>query len=414
MVQLFRRKEKAAPKSPNRKNGATKTKKDSGGPNETSSLVRFHATDDPLGTPTASTAPKDRDVRPTLLEEASTPAFTMSDTIQQQMQSKYKRDVIYDEENHLGVMFQLYGSVWPTVLPWCLAVMVVTYGFIYLRNHGIVDLTIADNTGHNFMSILVSFLVVTRVTITYSRFMEARQYLQDLFLSCRELIQYTCILTNQNTFKDARLWRQDVAYRTIVCLRLAMASVENRSTKINAWDVLPDADHGSVPLMLNKDDEGTENYHPPDDVLDIMKALRHGPRTLSDENFRAPIVYAMNLREALTRPRADSNILTQRDWHVNETLKLLGITSQFMTAFHGLKKLVVTPFPFPLIQLNRIFLFAWCFSLPLVLINDNDTVYHTLILVFFTTFGFMGLEYGELCEDCRDLGMRFVLSSVCV
>ena len=99
-----------------------------------------------------------------------------------------------------------------------------------------------------------------------------------------------------------------------------------------------------------------------------MKALKHGPRTLTDENFRAPILHAMNLREALTKPREDSKILAERDWHVNETLKLLAITSQFVAAFHDLKKLVVTPFPFPLIQMNRIFLFAWCFSLPLVLI----------------------------------------------
>jgi len=96
----------------------------------------------------------------------------MSHTVQAQMQTKYKRDVIYDEDDHLGVMFQLYGSVWPKVLPWCIAVMTITYLFIYLRNHGIVDLTIADNTGHNFMSILVSFLVVTRVRklLVFERF----------------------------------------------------------------------------------------------------------------------------------------------------------------------------------------------------------------------------------------------------
>uniref|UniRef100_A0A7S3P5P1 Bestrophin homolog n=1 Tax=Amphora coffeiformis TaxID=265554 RepID=A0A7S3P5P1_9STRA len=388
MVHLFRRKDKAAKASPSRK-GAAASVTFQKIPNETSPLV-----EDPLKSPQHDDKP------PTLLEAAhAAPVFTMSDTVQAQLQTKYKRDVIYDEDDHLGVMFQLYGSVWPRVLPWCIAVMAVTYLFIYLRNHGIVDLTIADSTGHNFMSILVSFLVVTRVTITYNRFMEARNHLKDLFYSCRELIQYTCILTNQNTSDEAQLWRQDVAYRTIVCLRLAMAAVEHRSTGISAWDVLPDADHATVPLMLNMQDEGAKNYHPPDDVVPIMRALRHGPRSVEDENFRAPIIYAMNLREALTRPRSDAKIFAQRDWHVNETLKLLAITSQFMSAYHGLKKLAVTPFPFPLIQLNRIFLFAWCFSLPLVLIHDNDTMVETLVLVFFTTFGFMGLEYANIELD---------------
>ena len=304
---------------------------------------------------------------------------------------------MYNEENHLAVMCQVYGSVWPKVLPWCLAVCALTYLFIYLRENDIVDVTISDPTGHNFMSILVSFLVVTRVTITYNRFMEARQHLQDLFLSVRELIQYTCVLTNQNTSAAAKQWRQDVAYRTIIGLRLAMSAVEFRSTGIHAWDVLPDEDHAQTPLMVDpQNDAQAVNYKPTDHVVQVVRALQHGPRTTSDENFRAPVVWTLHLREAILQPRQNAKILAQRDWHVNESLKLMAITSSFMSAFHGLKKLIVTPFPFPLIQLNRIFLFAWCFSLPLVLIHDNDETIEILILVFFTTFGFMGLEYSNI------------------
>ena len=47
------------------------------------------------------------------------------------------------------------NASWPKVLPWCLAVMAVTYLLIYLREKDIVDMTISDATGHNFMSILV-------------------------------------------------------------------------------------------------------------------------------------------------------------------------------------------------------------------------------------------------------------------
>lgn len=332
-------------------------------------------------------------------------SFSLTDTVKARMYSRYKRDVIYNEENHLGVMFQFYGSVWPRVLPWCLAVMAVTYLFIYLRRQDIIDLTINDSTGHNFMSILVSFLLVTRVTITYNRFMEARQHLQDMFRSCRELIQYTCVLTNQNTNPVAQQWRQEVAYRTIVTLRLAMAAVEYRSTGVATWDILHRADHHRTPLLLHtiiENDEhaqGAKNYQPDDHMVGTLRALAHGERTLADENFRSPIGWMNNLRSTICKPRQDPKILAQRDWHVNETLKLLAITSDFMAAFHGLKKLIVTPFPFPLIQLNRIFLFAWCFSLPLVLINDNDESIEVMILVFFTTFGFMGLEYANIELD---------------
>lgn len=142
--------------------------------------------------------------------------------------NEYKRDVEYDGENHLAVIFQMYGSVWPAVLPWCFATLLVTAGVWYLREAKIVDLTIASNTGHGFMSILVSFLIVTRTTITYNRFMEARQHLADLYRSSREIVHYTCVLTNQNMSEEAKEWRREVAYRTIVTLRVAVAALEYR------------------------------------------------------------------------------------------------------------------------------------------------------------------------------------------
>ena len=321
------------------------------------------------------------------------------DSLRERFASRHKRDVIYDEQNHLEVMFQVYGSVWPKVLPWCVVVMALTYLFVYLRKHNIVDVTIQDATGHNFMSILVSFLLVTRVTITYNRFMEARQNLQDLFLASRELIQYTCVLTNCNTSKAAQMWRQEVAYRIIVALRLAMAAVEFQSTGISGWDCVPSQDHLLMPLMLDPNDPCAADHKAREGEPALMQTLQHGTRTTFDENFRTPIVYMYHLREMILEPRKDERILAQRNWHVNESLKLLAITSNFISAFHGLKKLVLTPFPFPLIQLNRIFLFAWCFSLPMVLMKEGDEVVELLVLVFFTTFGFLGLEMANIELD---------------
>jgi predicted membrane chloride channel (bestrophin family) len=328
--------------------------------------------------------------------------FSMSTTVQNRMASKnFKRDVSYEDSNHWQVIFQLHGSVWPKVLPWCLAVTAVTVLFIVLRRTHTLDLTIADPTGHTFMSILVSFLLVTRVTITHQRFMEARGHLEHLFGSARECVQLTCLLTSVgNSHAAAVEWRQEVAYRTIVCLRVVMAALEFRSTGVNTWDVLPEADRGVTPLFLSPSMREDGPPGDPSDMAAVLQSLAHGPRTALDENFRAPVVWIYHLRECLLRPRQpDSTILSGRDWHVNEALKLMATTSEFVTHFHGLKKLSVTPFPFPLIQLNRIFLLAWCFSLPLVLINDNDQSLEVLLLVFFTTFGFMGLEYVNMELD---------------
>mmetsp|Transcript_729 Transcript_729/g.1765 ORF Transcript_729/g.1765 Transcript_729/m.1765 type:complete len:580 (-) Transcript_729:283-2022(-) len=359
-------------------------------------------------------------------------------------QSHYKRDVEYDGENHLGVLFQLYGSVWPSVLPWCISTLLVTMAVWYLRENDIIDLSIASNTGHSFMSILVSFLIVTRTTITYNRFMEARQHLGDLYRSSREIVHYTCLLTNQNTNDDAKKWRQEVAYRTIVSLRVAVAALEYRSKGINTWEVIPDQEHEKTELMIEHDDASALNelserpstpgsggdrplpvrslssptgsvnsssrflrrtttntaYKPSTDHFAILKHLAHGPRTRTDENFRAPIVWAYNLREVILWPRKKGSvILRERDWHVNESLKLLALVSDFVAAYHELKKLVSTPFPFPLIQMTRTFLFFWVFTLPMVLCEDNDQPYEVLVLMFFITYGFLGLEYVNIELD---------------
>ena len=136
--------------------------------------------------------------------------------------------VEYDGDNHLQVLFQMHGSVWNRVLPWCLAACFESALIIWLRTKGI-DITVTNPTGHNFMSLLVSFLLVTRATITYNRFMEARQHLSELYQSSREVVQYSCVLTATNTSQEAVKWREDVAYKTLICLRMASAAVEFRS-----------------------------------------------------------------------------------------------------------------------------------------------------------------------------------------
>ena len=89
--------------------------------------------------------------------------------------------------------------------------------------------------------------------------------------------------------------------------------------------------------------------------------------------------------------------------------------SSLTVAFHGLKKLVETPFPFPLVQMARTFLFVWLFTLPFVLCHDDSQYpFDALLMIFLTTFGFLGLEYvcmelddpfGDDPNDFDDLGM---------
>lgn len=312
---------------------------------------------------------------------------------------EYKKDVVYDGDNHMAVLVQMHGSVWPEVAPFCVAALLWTLAVSLLRNHNIIDLTISNNNGHTFMSILVSFLVVTRASITYSRFMEARQYLADLFRSSREVVHYTCLLTNQDKNEKAIQWRQDVAYRTIVALRVAIAAVEFRSHGVNAWETLEEEDHEHMELFLPSTDspssdlrrefkreasgtgstsardlssqrelsESARQYKPKTQHNKFLEQLRHGPRSLMDENLRAPIVWVYNLREKLLEHRK-AQILTSHPPHVNEDLRWLALSSDWMKAFHGLKMLLTTPFPFPFVQVCSLY-----FVIAMMIMNENLT-----------------------------------------
>jgi len=62
-------------------------------------------------------------------------------------------------------------------------------------------------------------------------------------------------------------------------------------------------------------------------------------------------------------------------------------------------KVVTTPFPFPLVQMTRTFLFLWVFTLPFALTYDIGQFPALLMIVFFVTYGFIGLEFVSIELD---------------
>jgi len=86
-------------------------------------------------------------------------------------------------------------------------------------------------------------------------------------------------------------------------------------------------------------------------------------------------------------------------------------------AYHGLRILANTPFPFPLVQMGRTFLAFWVFTLPFALCSAQYELIGLLWCIFFVTYGFVGLEYvstelddpfGDDATDFDDLGMAEV------
>lgn len=67
------------------------------------------------------------------------------------------RHLTWNEHDHLSVLLQLHGSVWPRVWPFVVAaVLVQTIVYVLKENH--IDLT-ASGTGHRYMGMVMSFLV---------------------------------------------------------------------------------------------------------------------------------------------------------------------------------------------------------------------------------------------------------------
>ena len=210
--------------------------------------------------------------------------------------------------------------------------------------------------------------------------------MSETFRSCRELVQFACVYTFRSKTSKAVEWRQDVAYRTILLLRITMDTLRWSSENIHSWD---------------------ESYQANDDQAHRMSRLTHGERTVTEETFRAPTMFSHLLRETIMK-HPDYLGYTMP---VNEYRDLCGFVTDFNKAFHGFRVLVFTPYPFPLIQMTRVFLFFWVYSLPLVLIKQLDSVADTAIVIFLISFGFIGT--GKcLTKCCNIMHTRSFLTSL--
>jgi predicted membrane chloride channel (bestrophin family) len=81
-----------------------------------------------------------------------------------------------------------------------------------------------------------------------------------------------------------------------------------------------------------------------------------------------------------------------------------------------MRKFLTTPFPFPLVQMARTFLFFYVYTVPFALLSDSSNAVAHCVVIFILTYGFMGLEYvsieldnpfGEDDNDFDNLGMAY-------
>ena len=304
----------------------------------------------------------------------------------------------YDSANHISVLFSWKGSVWKKTLPYCIVNGIIAFTIQYLKDVRGVDLGFSDK-GHSMMTLFVSFLIVSRVSISLGRYNEARGYLGKLYRESRELIQNVCIFTKSNQSLLAKQTRHDIAYNMSVLLRMTMAVIDYPSESIPCWTL--------------KELNGTTREYV---MKNIELARKNTPNIVNAEmNMRVPIHMSLYIRDMVYNI---NNSLQTPDtigpWQFG---KLFGSIDNFMGAYYGMRKFLTTPFPFPLVQMARTFMFIYLYTLPFAILDSVDRASVHFSIVFLVTYGFVGLEtvsielddpFGDDDNDFNNMGMMLV------
>lgn len=272
----------------------------------------------------------------------------------------------YRTHSHKTVLFSQQGSVWQNVLPYCIFNSILTAIIVIFKRERIYDLTFSDQ-GHSYLSMLVSFLVVTRCSIAYKRYGEYSNLLTNMMKSARELVQHTVLFTRKESHCNARMFRFEIARQIIVMLRTVIYVLreEPERDRLYLKDSLKDSEQEAISVSVGEASERTPN---------VMVIFLRSTIISHSKKLRTPL-------------------------DVNEELGLLTNVSNFIRSYHQIMKLVNSPFPFPLVQMTRTLLFIWLFSLPFALVDKMDTLVAPIIVMFFMTFGFLGLEFLSIFMD---------------
>lgn len=265
----------------------------------------------------------------------------------------------FDDHDHMSVLCQHHSSIWPFVLPYCITNTIFTIS-VWIWNDRDIDRDFSiDPNGHKYMAALLSFLVIARVTMIYNRYMLARTVLEQLLQSGQELVQLALVMTKSVNTRYAKLWRQEVAFRTIDMVRDTIVGLGYESS------------------------------------LPVLPHQRSRQEMMWSEYYRrAPFMKAWILRKIILKPREAHEMHREMFGEGADTeLKLLAFTGDYLNAFNKLDGLLQTSFPFPLIQMARTILFVWIFTLPFSLVHESYPLWGITLLIFLLTYGFLGLEF---------------------
>jgi hypothetical protein len=288
----------------------------------------------------------------------------------------------------------------------CLIVLLEVYG---------IDLTISE-FGHEFMSILVSFLVIQKLSFTLELYYDVQGHLSTMNQAAIDVTQLACSFTEHHKGDQYVQWRYEIAYHAAVLVKCTCAVI-HKGGEYSVWEMAEFQQPGRGPLLLDlpvvaddkrssdvassrADAEFTRYDYPKE--LYIM-----GENLKSDLNLRVPIRVAQRMQSAIMKHRPT---LPKHLDSIQE-MQLMDRVNDFVRSYRNVRKYLVAPLPLPWAQLGRLFVFAYVFTLPFAMLSADLNLkgIQVIFLVAIMTYGFVGCEllFVELddpfAEDPNDL-----------
>jgi len=221
----------------------------------------------------------------------------------------------------------------------------------------------------------MGFLMVSRMNVALSRYVEARKNLGILYTETIELVQQACVysLSKNRTQTSAKEWRNDVAYNSMVFLRVVQAVLDYPSRREPAWMFVNQTLRNEITTKI---------------YVRTPKFSSGVQRGEFEEQIRIPGMIAYKVREAIEMQSEalETPLAPLQERALRHSVDRSG------EGWTHLRYFLTTPHPFPLVQMTRTFLFLYVFTLPLALLSDVTSPFGHVFTIFVLTYGYVGLE----------------------
>lgn len=247
---------------------------------------------------------------------------------------------------------------------------------------------------HTITGLIVSFLLVNRISSALNRYFQYRGYVSVILKDTRELVQKSIVYSRRGRHENDSPgagdpeWRSELAYRCLLLARTTASNCEYPAAGLPAYE---------VPELSGPE---LEFCAPPSS--DFMRT-HEIPHNKGLASFSVPLRVAQLIRTTIcSQTERLSTAFT-----TNHEMNLLSVVDDIVGAYTNIVNLMMTPIPFPLVQMADTITIFYVFTLPLVFLKDSPGTGHLLsdcCPIFFITYGFIGLLLvaGELDDPFGD------------